>query len=136
MYISSTHVIKDKSIIKGLSIIFETLAVFSQLFHLIGRGQTSHQFLRSGSWQESGNYRPLSQNSDVGKTLERLVKTIIACHLDINNPIKETQHGFTIKAVPQISLILFNKAIGIYDGNEAVISYQSWLPKTVSYEAP
>ena len=46
------------------------------------------------SRQEPGNYRPISLNSVVCKTMERLVKGRPITHLEMNNLIGDSQHGF------------------------------------------
>jgi len=76
---------------------------------------------KKGSRQEPGNYRPISLTSVVGKTLERLIKTSITCHLERNNLIKETQHGFRSKLSCLSNLLdFFNKVTEIYDETKAV----------------
>ena len=49
---------------------------------------------KKGSKQSPGNYRPISLTSIPGKILESIVKREITKHLEQNNLIYETQHGF------------------------------------------
>ena len=49
---------------------------------------------KKGNRQEHGNYRPISLTSVVCKTMERLVKGKIITHLEGNNLIGDSQHGF------------------------------------------
>ena len=50
---------------------------------------------KKGSRASTGNYRPISLTSVVGKLLEGIIKEQITAHLDKHNLIKDTQHGFT-----------------------------------------
>ena len=52
---------------------------------------------KKGSRQEPGNYRPISLTSAVCKNMERLVKQRVITHLEINNLIGDSQHGFRNK---------------------------------------
>ncbi|XP_038671336.1 uncharacterized protein LOC119975618, partial [Scyliorhinus canicula] len=49
---------------------------------------------KKGSRDNPGNYRPVSLTSVVGKVLERIIKDTIYNHLDRNNMIRDSQHGF------------------------------------------
>ena len=49
---------------------------------------------KKGNRQEPGDYRPISLTSVVCKTMERLIKGKIITHLEGNNLIGDSQHGF------------------------------------------
>ncbi len=46
------------------------------------------------SHNDAGNYRPISLTSVVGKLLESVIRDALQKHLEDNNLIKNTQHGF------------------------------------------
>ena len=62
---------------------------------------------KKGSKSEPGNYRPVSLTSAIGKLMERLIKEDIESHLERNNLIKSSQHGFRHGRSPQTNLIEF-----------------------------
>ena len=62
---------------------------------------------KKGSKSEPGNYRPVSLTSAIGKLMERLIKEAIENHLEHNNLIKPSQHGFRHGRSPQTNLIEF-----------------------------
>ena len=49
---------------------------------------------KKGSRDNPGNYRPVSLTSVVGKVLERIIRDRIYNHLERNNLIRDSQHGF------------------------------------------
>ena len=49
---------------------------------------------KKGSRDNSGNYRPVSLTSVVGKLLEKILRDRIYAHLELNNPMSDRQHGF------------------------------------------
>ena len=52
---------------------------------------------KNGNRQEPGNYRLINLTSVVCKTMERLIKGKIITHLESNNLIGDSQHGFRNK---------------------------------------
>ena len=78
---------------------------------------------KKGSRQEPGNYRPISLTSEVTKTMKILVKGRLITHLEMNNLIGDSQHGFRHKRSCLTSLLdFFAQVIDTYDtdNNKAV----------------
>ena len=55
------------------------------------------QRVKKGTKLESGNYRPVSLTSHIGKLLESLIRDAVINHLSQNRLIDESQHGFRHK---------------------------------------
>ena len=62
---------------------------------------------KKGAKSDPGNYRPVSLTSAVCKLMERLVKETIEKHLEQNNLIGTSQHGFRKGRSTQTNLIEF-----------------------------
>ena len=71
---------------------------------------------KKGSMQEPGNYRCISVTSVVSKTILRLAKGRPITHLEMNNLICDSQHGFRNKRSCLTSLLdCFAQVIDTYD---------------------
>ena len=76
---------------------------------------------QKGSREESGNYRPVSLTSIVGKLMETILKERIVEHLKSHGLNDEKQHGFTSGRSCQTNLIdFFDWVTKIIDGGGAV----------------
>ena len=76
---------------------------------------------KKGDRKDAGNYRPVSLTSVPCKTMERIMKDYLVDHLETNNLIKDTQHGFRCKRSCLTNLLdFFNTAFEIYDNCKAV----------------
>ena len=78
---------------------------------------------KTGNRQEPGNYRPISLTSVICETMERLIKLKIITHLEGNNLIHDSQHGFRKKRSCLTSLLdFFARVIDTYDtGNNKAV---------------
>ena len=66
---------------------------------------------KKGSRQESGNYRPISLTSQIGKLLESIIRDEIVIHLKSRKLTGDTQHGFTQKCSCLTNLLEFMEII-------------------------
>src|SRR5260221_11311077 len=57
--------------------------------------QIAWNIFKKGTKQDPGNYRPISLTSQICKLLESIIKDNIINHLNKNNLINSSQHGFT-----------------------------------------
>ena len=62
---------------------------------------------KKGSKAEPGNYRPINLTSCVGKMLDRIAKEDIDDHIERNNLISKSQHGFRSGKSTESNLIEF-----------------------------
>lgn len=62
---------------------------------------------KKGNRSDSGNYRPVSLTSNIGKILERIFKEDIVKFLEENSKIRNTQHGFRSKRSCLTNLLEF-----------------------------
>ncbi|KAF2354701.1 Reverse transcriptase domain [Trinorchestia longiramus] len=74
---------------------------------------------KKGIKQIPNNYRPFSLTSVISKTIERLLKVRITKHLDDQNLIYDTQHGF-IEKRSCLTNLFFGEVNRIYDRTKAV----------------
>ena len=76
---------------------------------------------KKGSKSLPSNYRPISLTSVVCKVLETLIRNKIVSHLEENNLIKNTQHGFRNKRSCLTNLLdFFHDVLNQYDESKAV----------------
>ncbi|KAF2343437.1 Reverse transcriptase domain, partial [Trinorchestia longiramus] len=76
---------------------------------------------KKGNKQIPNNYRPISLTSVISKTIERLLKVRITKHLNDQNFINDTQHGFKEKRSCLTNLLdFFGDVNRIYDSTKAV----------------
>ncbi|KAF2350988.1 Reverse transcriptase domain, partial [Trinorchestia longiramus] len=84
------------------------------------RGNVTPIF-KKGNKQIPNNYRPISLTSIISKTIERLLKVRITKHLNDQNLINDTQHGFREKRSCLKNLLDFFEEVNrIYDCTKAV----------------
>ena len=76
---------------------------------------------KKGSKSEPGNYRPISLTSSICKVMERVLKGGIINHLDKNNLIRPSQHGFMHQKSCTTNLIeFFEKVTKSIDESHAI----------------
>ena len=66
---------------------------------------------KKGSKSEPSNYRPISLTSVPGKLMERIIQIAIVNHLQTNNLINHTQHGFLPRKSTVSNLIEYMDAV-------------------------
>jgi hypothetical protein len=68
-----------------------------------------------------GNYRPISLTSVIGKLLESVITDRIVDHLEDNNLLGNSQHGFRRKRSCLTNLLeFFHHMIAVYDNSRAI----------------
>ncbi len=89
------------------------------------REATVIPIFKKGSKGEAGNYRPVSLTSVPCKIMETIIKNHLVRHLEENNLIKDTQHGFLKGKSCATNLIIFmDKLTEIVDkGSKADVFY-------------
>ena len=76
---------------------------------------------KKGSKDEPGNYRPISLTSVPGKILESIIVDEIVSHLESNNLILDSQHGFRNGRSCLTNLLdFFHDMYSIYDTSRAI----------------
>ncbi len=75
---------------------------------------------KKGNKSHAENYRPISLTLVVGKPLETIVTNHISNHLESNNLLKDTQHGFRRHRSCLTNLLeVFHEVYLDYDNNKA-----------------
>src|SRR5260221_1084505 len=69
---------------------------------------------KKGTKQDPGNYRPVSLTSQICKLLESIIKDNIINHLNTNNLINSSQHGFTERKSCLTNLLEFLDSVTNY----------------------
>jgi hypothetical protein len=80
----------------------------------IGFSGFSGGTFKKGRKSEAGNYRPVSLTSHVCKVLESIIKDSIVEHLNNNELLNETQHGFRSKRSCLTNLLIFMEKVSDY----------------------
>ena len=76
---------------------------------------------KKGSKDSPGNYRPISLTSIIGKILESIIADKIIDHLESNNLIMNSQHGFRHNRSCLTNLLdFFHTMFSIYDKTRAI----------------
>ena len=76
---------------------------------------------KKGKKSEDSNYRPISLTSIPGKLMESLIKAKIVEHLELNELINQTQHGFMANKSTTTNLVeFFNKLTTDLDNGEPI----------------
>ena len=76
---------------------------------------------KKGRREQAENYRPISLTSQLSKILESILKDQIVAHLDKNNLIRESQHGFRKGRSCTTNLLTFLEYVTKHlDGREPV----------------
>ncbi|MBW6351215.1 reverse transcriptase family protein, partial [Pseudomonas aeruginosa] len=76
---------------------------------------------KKGSKSLPSNYRPISLTSVVCKMLETVIRDRLVNHLEENNILKDTQHGFRKKRSCLTNLLdFFHDILNLYDESKAV----------------
>ena len=76
---------------------------------------------KKGSKDEPGNYRPISLTSVPGKILESIIVDEIVSHLESNNLILNSQHGFRNGRSCLTNLLdFFHDMYSVYDNSRAI----------------
>ena len=76
---------------------------------------------KKGKKCDASNYRPISLTSIPGKLMESLIKAKIVDHIDYNNLINQSQHGFMSNKSTITNLVqFFNKITEDVDNGEAI----------------
>ena len=76
---------------------------------------------KKGSKDNPGNYRPVSLTSVPGKMLESITAEDITMHLESNNLISDSQHGFRRGRSCLTNLLeFFHEMFSLYDKSRAI----------------
>ena len=69
---------------------------------------------KKGKKCDAGNYQPVSLTSHVCKILESIIKDSITNHINVNNLLNESQHGFISKLSCLTNLLQFIQTVTDY----------------------
>ena len=69
---------------------------------------------KKGKKCDAGNYRPISLTSHVCKILESIIKDSIFNHINVNNLLNESHHGFISKRACLTNLLQFIETVTDY----------------------
>ncbi|KAK4823892.1 hypothetical protein QYF61_007957 [Mycteria americana] len=75
---------------------------------------------RTAKKEDPGNYRPVSLTSVPGKLMEQIILSAITWHVENNQGIKPSQHGFRKGRSCLTNLIFYNKVACLMDEGKAV----------------
>lgn len=96
----------DKEIAEPLTILFQCSLDKGEIPEEWKMAKVVPLFKKGGKGV-AGNYRPVSLTSSVCKVLERIIRCQIVKHLELNNLILSSQHGFQTNRSCQTNLIEF-----------------------------
>jgi len=90
---------------------------------------------KKGAKTDPGNYRPVSLTSVCCKMLESLLKNAIVTHLEANNLINPSQHGFMAGRSCCTNLIEFMEEVtrGVDEGAPVDVIYLDLLRPSIKY---
>ena len=83
-----------ESISVALEIIYNRSLMFGEVPEDWKKGNITPVY-KKGNKSNPNNYRPISLTSVISKIIERKIREKILHHLDVNNLISASQHGFT-----------------------------------------
>ena len=72
------------------------------------------RIFKKGKKSDAGNYRPISLTSHVCKILESIIKDSVINHINVNNLLIESQHGFISKRSCLTNLLQFIETVTDY----------------------
>ncbi|GAB0186491.1 mitochondrial enolase superfamily member 1 [Grus japonensis] len=75
---------------------------------------------KKGQKEDPGNYRPVSLTSVPGKVMEQIILSVIMQHIQDNQMIRPSQHGFMKDRSCLTNLIFYDKIIFLVDEGKAV----------------
>ena len=73
-----------------------------------------NSIFKKGKKCDAGNYRPVSLTSHVCKILESIIKDSVINHINVNNLLNESQHGFISKRSCLTNLLEFIETVTDY----------------------